>query len=313
MKSTFTKIMIAAILAIVSNLAAEASYVHLASGGKLTAFETFDAAMEQANPRDTIFLTNPNKIEINITKPIVIIGNKSCIVDPAIDLNDTNMETAKVNIEGLKIYAQVLVKSDLGTLELKNCGRSNNGYTFLTRLESKIGRVIVDRCNIDEINLFYQNSIYEGNTYVNYKCNVENLLVRNSQIFEIYGSCVDKENLMIVNSYIKYVRDNFYGDLRNCLIYSTSGEGEREYCFNFTPGGGYTVNGEYKEVNLNDTDDLIALGFVGDDGTAAGPYGGDEPHYSLLPDVPTVDFENSNVEYDKSTKKLKIKVKVLKE
>lgn len=317
MKSTFTKIIATALLALLSTLSVEANYFHLASGGKLTSFESFDAAMEQASPRDTIFLTNPTSLYITITKPIVIIGNKSCQVHPAIDLKNEDIETAKVNIEGVTLDYDIHVKSNLGTLELKNCDyvwdhRSN---TFNTRLDSKIGRAIIDRCIVHDVNLYFNQNINDGSgSNVNYKCNVENLIVRNSNINNsIIGRCADKENLMVVNSRIYDINANFYGDLRNCLIQNQRGEGEREYCYNFQNGGTYNVNGENKKVYFGSVEDLMALGFVGDDGTVAGPYGGDEPHYSLIPDVPTVDFKNSNVEYDKATKKLKIKVSVLKD
>lgn len=315
-KSGITKLLMLLIAAICTILTADAQYYHLASGGKLITFESFDAAIEQANPRDTIYLTNPMQISINITKPIVIIGNSKCAVRPSIDLNDSNQETAKVNIEGVILYQKAYIKSNLGTLEFKNCNYDNSGYSmFITKLESKIENVIIDRCTSYTINLSYNSNDNDGAGNFNYKCNVGSLSVRNSCIDNtISGKCADKEKLMLINSWISNIQNDFYGDLRNCLYgNSNNSEGEREYSYKFNNGGSYTVNGNNKKVGWGDTEDLVALGFVGEDGTAAGPTGGDEPHWSLLPDVPTVDFQNSNVEYDKATKKVKIKVSVLKD
>ncbi|MBD5358847.1 MAG: hypothetical protein HDR88_17970 [Bacteroides sp.] len=61
--------------------------------------------------------------------------------------------------------------------------------------------------------------------------------------------------------------------------------------------------------DLEATVDLQEKGYLGEDGTVVGVYGGEFP-YSVYPSVPTVDSANSSVEYDADNNKLNVTITV---
>lgn len=63
------------------------------------------------------------------------------------------------------------------------------------------------------------------------------------------------------------------------------------------------------DKNLNATIDLQAKGYLGQDGTVIGAYGGDNP-FSEYPSVPSIDSDKSSVEFDPTTNKLNVTITV---
>lgn len=63
------------------------------------------------------------------------------------------------------------------------------------------------------------------------------------------------------------------------------------------------------DENLEATVDLMEKGYLGEDGTVVGVYGGEFP-YSVYPSVPTVDSANSSVVYDADNNKLNVTITV---
>lgn len=66
------------------------------------------------------------------------------------------------------------------------------------------------------------------------------------------------------------------------------------------------------DENLNCTIDLAAKGYLGEDGTVVGVYGGENP-FTENPSVPTIDSTKSSVEYDAASKKLNVTITVAKD
>ena len=61
--------------------------------------------------------------------------------------------------------------------------------------------------------------------------------------------------------------------------------------------------------NLECTLDLVSLGYLDENGTQVGVYGGDFP-FSETPSVPTVDSAKSSVVYDSEANQLKVTISV---
>lgn len=295
MKSTFSKYLVIAIVSLLSGInMVAADYVHLASKGALTPYSTFAEAMTAAADNDTIYLSNLGTLDITITKPVVVIGAKNTGVNITIQNPDsTYIFKGNLSIEGIQTGNIIIAKNNIENLTFKNCKSSYHSESagfFTTSDYSYIDNLIIDRCNIHYLNLI--------NEHYGYHHNIKNAYVRNSVLMNIYSN-VDASDFNLYNCYI-YNSHWASVTLINCIYENGVNDNAIKYSSHDVYG-----DGDYSEEHI------LEKGYLGNDGTAAGPYGGPEPHYSLNPDYPTADIEKSSVEYDKAGKKLNIKVTVL--
>lgn len=303
-KSDITKLLMLLIAAICTILTAEARHFHLAQNGKLLPFINFSDAMEKANSNDTIYLDKGDLGKLNITKPAILIGSPSTIVSIEINLNEQYRNSSIIDLEGVYCY-QLSIVSELQQLILKNTEIRNYDHSFISYDNAKINNLIADRCRFGH--LYFRS--YPDNPSKPYNSiYVDTVSCRNCIIDELEGTAINKNATLLKNCSFTRIQDSFSGSLINCVtIRDDWGTGERIKSYDHFDFYDY----DYGNIDISNIALLEGRGCYGNDGTVAGPYGGEAPTYSLIPDYPTV--KEGKIEFDSVNKKLKIKVKAYEE
>lgn len=298
-------------------LSAQVATITLSSGGKLQFFnpDQLGAAIDAANPNDTIYLSNGKfsglpaaSSRYNITKPIVLIGSgaKVCNVyfPNGYDLYFTtpSAEDSFV-IEGVSFGRSIRFDSEMDKLTIRNSDAS-------VYINKPLNYLNVDRSKCD-IHL-------DGNTDDDI-VPVKNVTVVNSHIGTLYNRYSDGGSCLIDHCYISSLNNNFVGYITNSIVNNcNSSQATLENCYT------YSSNNAQNKINCSNCtgsqcDNYIAGQYeiadewLGSDGTPVGLMGGNGPKYSLNSSYPTPDAENSTIEYDKVNKKINVKIVPIKE
>lgn len=332
MKQLFT--LFAAII-FAATIAAQKPLATVAHEGKLTFFDSFtafDDALDNAVNGDTIFLSSgnftSNSESVTIKKRVSIVGNgyDSFIVpDLHIDMSgnpDSYMDAPLFDGVRLKLLSFNMGFPSLST------SRDNLYKTTITNCYIKNldcagnagNEVLIDRCFIEFVdcdyasdnNTLFQNckivelSGSDGHAIFVNNCNIgkayycpRSLSSSIIQAGTVYGSLSYNGNHIITNSlfpsstifnaYQDSIGTNFL--LNDCYFDDNDG------------------HNSFLDENLECTIDLAGKGYVGEDGTVIGVYGGYTP-YTETPSVPTVDASKSSVQYDKENNKLNVTITV---
>lgn len=300
--------------------------------GNLTFFESdtaFADAYNQAENGDTIFLSAGyfihNSEDITITKRISIVG---CGYDSFIVPNitfymrnnpDSYMEAPLfdgVRIKQLifsndyesrvNLYSSTIANSYIG--EILNAGYGGN-------------EVLIDRCHIDYAdfdgngNVCIQNSklgqLGSNTQYISaINCNI-GMTTLSPRILRSSIIMHGNPYYAGVNGRIEYsgihVIENSLFPSTDIFLNNSSSIGNQFQLVNcyFDDNDGEPL----LDDNLECTIDLAAKGYIGEDGTVIGVYGGYTP-YTETPTVPTVDAAKSSVQYDKENNKLNVTITV---
>ena len=328
MKRFFTLI---AIISITLVAMAQRPLVTLSHDGELSFFSSlsaFEEALDAAQNGDIIYLSegnftsNANVIDIEKKVSIVGCGYKSHILaniqvdlrsnptddsiqSPMFDgvrlqkLTFYNHSDSRKNLKNVEIrkswirelnhggFAGNDFKIDRCRIEIAEFDGANSNNTYVSN--SKIGEIIgasgghainVINCNIGKAHYCPRSvisSIIGGGT--GYTTGINGGLL-STGTHSIYNSWLPDIDIL-------YNKDNFY--IENCYF---------EY-----PEGGLL------DENYEATVDLLEKGYLGEDGTVVGIYGGEFP-FSETPSVPTVDSTNSKVEFDAENNKLNVTITV---
>lgn len=310
--------------------------VTLSHNGELSFFTNmtaFEAAIDSAKNGDTLYLSEGNFMlnggKITIQKRLNIVGSgygSHIIGKLYIDLrNNTYSFTGAPLFEG--VY--------LDTLEFPYYGSETSADDNL-RGESEIRRcrirtlmrganadkyVTYDKCFLESANFDGYGSVVVKNSKIighNYSYDDEwldlgdaiyNITAINCNISEAYHHPTMMNSCIFQAS--KDFRGNKFAGIGQCSIFNSVIE------FIPTDSNVYTYDcyiHDDKSKPLLDENmecplDLIALGYIGQDGTVAGINGGYSP-FSENPSVPTVDSANSSVLYDAQSNKLKVSIAV---
>ena len=312
------------IVAVCAIFAASAQHpmVTLSHNGELSFFTDITAlnsAVEKAITGDIIYLSDGvfllqgNKLTIPRDKRISIVGNgyKSYIMGTVLVIRDINTPDSDVPLfDGVRMD---LLKFDDDDNLLHYEGSS-----------------AIQRCWIADVKLGYlagKNITYD-------KCYIEN--------YENGISGLDPSYTVFKNSKVKPSSDTYRFTAINCNVYNVYEYPSKliSCIVTASPSGGYAANSP-KIINsvldrtitddratlyncytfeCNDTSLLLdenmdcplnleELGYLGQDGTVVGIYGGEYP-FSENPSLPSVDTANSSVEYDAENNKLKVNITV---
>lgn len=283
-------------------------------------------AIEDAKPNDILYFSagsyNLGNLPrsnygngYEITKPLTFIGAGAFDNDKGTYFYSDgnlylNLEKSQDNsdvkfaFEGIKLSNTLCVDSNIDELVFRNFqGSITTNYN--EESEFLIGNLLVDRCNLHELNLI--------GDHVN-KANVNNTIIEE----RIYGGCVIPEKasegslLSLDHCRIKYVDSSFVGNIKNSFLQDVSGSSASlDYCgYHNAPDAAKTNSFEIPYGTWYDKDDNPSeYGTCSDGETPYGTSGGITP-YSLYSSYPTPDPQESSFDYDKISNTLTITVKL---
>lgn len=320
--------LIVAICAIFSAMA-QNQLATLSHEGELTFFTSlsaFEDALKAAVDGDIIYLSEGNftsaKTTIEINKRISIVGcgyGSHIVSDLKVDMGyNSYVEGQSVSFDGVKLEKLDFMSSANSIANVREVRITNSWIRKLARAGNAGNYLSIDRCYID-IADFYNYS----NT---------NILVKNSKLYKIStsgGTSYVSINLINCNVGISDVAPKSFissilyksatissgievlSGTSNCIFINSlfpnttiTGDAVTENCY-------YDANSDnsFFDDNMDCTLDLTEKGYLGQDGTVIGVYGGDFP-FSEYPSVPSVDSANSSVTYDAENNKLNVTIKV---
>lgn len=293
--------------------------------GNVTLFdgEDMQAAVDAAVDGDVIYLSLGTFNSFTINKKISIVGTgETSIIDGDVLLSISESSTqTNIVIETIAISGSIKIESKVNNVILRKCKMS----TFTTK--SEIDDAIIDRCSITEKlmlssyikGMTVNNSLINGlsassnasnnTTFVNCDINkfeplyfsgtIINSCLYSNNHNNSYSSADDPQLRTIYSSIIinSYIRNNYSSPSSSA---------------SFHPGflidsSSVTQNCYRGYESSHSKADLEAKGYLGNDGTVVGIYGGDTP-YTLKPSVPNVN--NSSIKVDAGSKVLNVKLTV---
>ena len=278
-------------------------------------------ALADAVKGDTLFLSEGTFAGFDLTKEVMIRGcGKTTIITGAVKIAVAGNPTFSAPLlDALKIDNSFTVSQPCNKLHIRKCWITGD-ISFSAKSED----VLIDRCsnNSSNIKKFTISS------------NIVSMTVMNSEINYLYSNGVTGNvatfiNCNILSRYSKIAEQTFvncifgYGgyytshyELNNCTLlnclyntYSSS-----SYPYNSKVGNSilqscYGVDNGTNLLTDLSKDALLANGYLGNDGTIVGIYGGNTPYVDdMLPAAPKV--TESSVKLDLENKKLNVSLKV---
>ncbi len=312
MKRIFTLI---AVLGIVVSAMAQRPLVTLSHNGELsffTSLSAFTEAIDSAQNGDIIYLSEGNFAvtdgELTLKKRLSIVGcgyKSHILADIFISVSEKYMMDAPL-FDGVRLHELDFSssnKDNLGNVEIRKSRIQNLAHPYYAG-----NNIMVDRCYIENVssqssgnNIIYTNSKI-GNLDNAYFCAIINCNVGSASCtpLTVTGSIIGN----IINPG-QYNNSNVFN---TCMPRSsTAGINGHLYdkCYFVEESEGSTTN--ILDENLECTLDLVSLGYLDENGTQVGVYGGDFP-FSETPSVPTVDSAKSSVVYDSEANQLKVTI-----
>ena len=268
---------------------------------------------------DTLFLSEGTFAGFDLTKEVMIRGcGTTTIITGAVKIAVAGNPTFSAPLlDALKIDNSLTVSQPCNKLHIRKCWITGN-ISFSAKSED----VLIDRCSNSNTNLkqFIMSS------------NIVSMTVMNSDIHYLYsngvtGNVVTFINCNIVSRYSTISEQTFincifgiggYGSydryylsnctLLNCLYNTNSSNSYNSNVGNSILQSCYGVDNSGYFTSMS-KDDLLANGYLGNDGTIVGIYGGNTPFVNdMLPAAPKV--TDSSVKLDLDNKKLNVNLKV---
>lgn len=269
-----------------------------------TAIET---AIKNSVDGDTIFLTEGTFPGFTVNKKITVRGagqNTKVTGDVCINISGTPILNQSV-LEGIDCGSSYIrLAAPMNGVKIKQC------KAHYIKTEANCDDIIIDRCNV--LGWLYGSEYVKGMTVINSNLRYTSEFIRNleSRIYLI--------NCSVYCGYVNEVSGTFI----NCIMYgenANSNVSPYEYMnstfVNCLFTGRYinrntncTETNSYDDVNCSkDENTLLNLGYLGNDGTVVGEYGGVSP-YTLELAVPKV--TESTISLDNAKKILNVSLKV---
>lgn len=289
------------------------SSVLLQHKGNVTVYllEEFQKALDDAVDGDTLFLSKGTYPGFTIDKKITVRGAGQATVAESITISmpDSLPLTATL-LEGFNVSGKITVNLANG-LKVKQC--SCTGFVF----NEQIADVLVDRC--------YCYGYFQFGKLLN------SMIVKNSIIKTLYPIQITSNDVSFVNCNIDGVNmsvsgssyaGNFRGSFINCILkggsymaYSTRTYHTFSHVtlintlyYDYKMGQYSSLENCYKGTTIYTTvEELLENGYIGNDGTVVGSYGGSTPYTSTL-SVPVVTA--SDVKLDAEQRKLNVNLTI---
>ena len=280
-------------------------------------------ALADAVKGDTLFLSEGTFAGFDLTKEVMIRGcGTTTIITGAVKIAVAGNPTFSAPLlDALKIDNSLTVSQPCNKLHIRKCWITGD-ISFSAKSED----VLIDRCS--NINSNFKKFTMSSN--------IVSMTVMNSFIDYLYSNGVTGNVVTFINCNIR----SRYSDIAeqtfiNCIFgyggYATSSSSSTTkltnctllYCLydaysygssNSNVGNSilqscYGVNSGSNLLTDRSKDDLLANGYLGNDGTIVGIYGGNTPYVvDMLPAAPKV--TDSSVKLDLENKKLNVSLKV---
>lgn len=269
--------------------------------------DAIETAIKNAVDGDTIFLTDGNFPGFTISKMITVRGaGQGTKINGEINISIAGSPTlTQTVLEGVDMKSNHLyLKSPMSGVKIKKC----KIFTLYTQANNN--NVIIEQCGISS-NLYYSDYI-KGMTVLNSWVRI--YATSNTKIYPI-----NFINCHIAAEYI----DGCVGTFINCIIngksYNRSPANYKNcnfvsslLCGNFrlsyVESSMCTVQNCYEDTQTTfDVNTLENLGYLGNDGTVVGEYGGVNP-YTLELAVPKVTENTITLDVEKKILNVSLKV-----
>lgn len=303
--------LIACVMILSVSVNAQTAKILLHHNGEVTQYNAsqISAAMSDAQDGDIVYLSDGLFGGFTVSKAITIIGTGyETRINGQVSINIPGSPklTQRV-LDALNISGIVTVNSECTGLNIRKCTITEMWFAGNTY------EAIIDRCHF--------TNLLELSSYV------QGLTVTNSYIDELRGSASVPDFATLVNCNVYYIYGEgnknypvFKGNLINCILryYNNSSLlASSVYMINTL----YSTNIDasnaikrdcYRVSNIDNywgenTSNLKSAGYLGNDGTVVGMYGGTTP-YTLIPSTPTV--TSSKITVDTEKKQLNVSIKV---
>lgn len=315
-KNSFIALALMAIMAIGATFSVGAQStanrsVLLQHKGSVTQYhpDSIAAAIRNAVEGDTIMLNEGTYPGFTIDKPVTVRGAGNFLTftgEITVAIPDTPILTQTI-LEGIYVGGRYTdgylyrhnLKVTLPTdgLKIKQCA-FNSLYFYETQKN-----VNIDRCSITEL---WVNS------------NIESMLVNNTFISQFQSKEDTQKDIIFLNSRIGWYFNwgdrsaYFRGSIINSIILGDSNYRLIDVSLvNSLHTTSIRVLNCFEDNCYSDdkldysSDELAEKGYLGNDGTIVGPYGGTTP-YTLALDIPTI--QSSEILVDNARKVLNVKV-----
>ena len=279
-------------------------------------------ALADAVKGDTLFLSEGTFAGFDLTKEVMIRGcGTTTIITDAVKIAVAGNPTFSAPLlDALKIDNSLTVSQPCNKLHIRKCWITGD-ISFSAKSED----VLIDRCS---------NSNSNRNTF-SMSSNIVSMTVMNSIIAYLYsngvtGNVVTFINCNILSRYSEIANQTFinciFGNcgyynyssysyklnnctLLNCLYNTNSSLPYNSYVGNSILQSCYGVDNGTNLLTDLSKDALLANGYLGNDGTIVGIYGGNTPFVSdMLPAAPKV--TDQSISLDLENKKLNVSLKV---
>lgn len=305
------KQLLIAVCIIMMSISAGAATINkalLEHNGEVTLYDgdKVQDAVNAASDGDVIYLTLGTFKPFNVTRKITIRGTGDTSIidgDVTISIPGASKLTSPL-LESLAVSGTVHVGAQVDDLIIRKCKIG----TFT--IGAQIDGAVLDRCYIT--NTLTLSSYIKGMTVVNTK------------LYSVNANSGATQNTTFVNcNFFRLFTNNFSATIINSIIqcygYSQTISSTvilNTIIYSMTVGSSSVAQNCYLNTNASVGSDceyslsissLQSKGYLGNDGTVVGIYGGDTP-YTLDPSVPQV--TSSDIKLDTKTKKLNVKLTV---
>lgn len=309
------KLLVIALLCVcaLSAHAIENAKCYLQHDGNVTTFESsaIAEAIEAAVKGDVLYLGEGQYPSFTLDKEITVRGagaDKTKIIgDVTISIPGTPTLEKEILV-GLYINSSIYLNKAMNAVTIKQCSFSSIQFS------ANNDNILINRCNI--------RSYQSVNNYI------KGLTIVNSKINQIYAREYTDSNVSTylncnISSMFNWGTSFIKGTFINCIVKSFEDTNSFGNCIFSNTLFGFDINlasTSYKQEcytdskftldNLDcsyDTNALTSKGYLGNDGTVVGIYGGSNP-YTLELNVPRI--TSSKIALDRENKVLNVNLKV---
>lgn len=273
--------------------------VMLQHQGNITFFEpdSVRAAIRESVDGDTIFLNEGIFPGFTIDKAITVRG---CGTKTRIS-GSISIYTSGINLEGLNLYGEqsIWACEDIDGLTIKKCSFDS----FVPSGKNiQVKNLVIDRCEICRYFYTGYRRYVDNGYYISY---VMSATVSNTYIYKLDNYYTNSADIILLNCSINdyYYSENFRGTLMNCIINGKPKLSECSLINCLLRGSDNIYSSVHQNNNYYENTDymsatpetLVEKGYLGNDGTPVGRYGGANP-YTLDLGLPRVSSHTLNVD-----------------
>ena len=300
--------------------------------GKVTLYDAEDIenAIKATVDGDTLYLSEGQFAGFTINKKITVRGSGQMSRiggDIIVEIPNSPTLTSTL-LEGFYSNSDIVIKAEVNGLQIKQC-KFNNIHTFANVNNAVLDKVFVSgtlflgkywlglTCNNSKVKSVYTNfSGYNQTSFGGYDTDIlpsSSIYFINCNICDLQHYRANADYISVINSIIRNSQILDESNISYCLGGNYNG-----YKLNYNPettqvysiytdnSDGYTIDGNSLECRY-DAATLASKGYLGQDNSIVGCYGGTSP-FSL--DLVGPKVTATNIQIDNDTKQLSVTLNV---